>query len=393
VGPFDLAGVLADAQRKESLSDWGPAEFEHPLAVLLADYATADLNAIGVLILRTGIVHSLRMRLRAQEWIRRHPEILEERVVAPVVVVGMMRSGTTLLQRLLAADPRFQCAYGWEVVEAAPRLDYSFVGVDPRIAVSEGREAKSRELAPDLFAIHPMYAREAEEEIVFLADAFLSHVPESGAHLPNYRSWLDAQDFAPAYRYLHRMLQFLQWQKRRRGVEFARWVLKSPAHLGYLGQLRAQFGDLHIVHMHRDPRATIASGASLNATLHAMHADTVDVDRVGAQWLQRMGWTNDRAMATRDTWTCEIGGEADRVTDIAFDDAVADPIGQVARVYDAIGLPLTVDAETAMRRWLKERPRETARPAYGLADYGLRPEQVDERFTQYNKRFEQYVGK
>jgi len=381
--------VLADAQRKESLSDWGPAEFEHPLGVLLADYATADLNAIGVLILRAGIVHSLRMRLRAQEWIRRHPEILEERVVAPVVVVGMMRSGTTLLQRLLAADPRFHCAYGWEVVEAAPRLDYQFVGVDPRIAVSEGREAKSRELAPDLFAIHPMYAREAEEEIVFLADAFLSHVPESGAHLPNYRSWLDAQDFTPAYSYLHRMLQFLQWQKRRCGIDAERWVLKSPAHLGYLGQLRAQFGDLHIVHMHRDPRATIASGASLNATLHAMHADTVDVDRVGAQWLQRMGWTNDRAMAVRDGWT----DQADRVTDIAFDDAVADPIGQVTRVYDAIGLALTVDAETAMRRWLEERPRETARPPYGLADYGLRPEQVDERFTQYNKRFEQYVGK
>jgi hypothetical protein len=309
------------------------------------------------------------------------------------VVVGMMRSGTTLLQRLLAADPRFQCAYGWEVVEAAPRLDYPFVGVDPRIAVSEGREAKSRELAPDLFAIHPMYAREAEEEIVFLADAFLSHVPESGAQLPNYRSWLDAQDFTPAYTYLHRMLQFLQWQKRQRDPGWdaprAGWVLKSPAHLGYLGQLRAQFPDLHIVHMHRDPRATIASGASLNATLHAMHADTVDVDRVGAQWLQRMGWTNDRAMAIRNGWT----DDAVRVTDIAFDDAVADPIGQVARVYDAIGLPLTVEAETAMRGWLKERPREAARPPYGLADYGLRPEQVDERFTQYNKRFEQYVGK
>ncbi len=387
--PFDLTAVLADAQRKESLTDWGPGDFEQPLEVLLADYANADLNAVGVLILRAGIVHSLRMRLRAAEWIRRNPEILLERVAAPVVVVGMMRSGTTLLQRLLAADPRFHCAYGWEVVEAAPRLDYPFTGVDPRIAVSEAREAKSRELAPDLFAIHPMYAREAEEEIVFLADAFLSHVPESGAHLPNYRTWIDAQDFTPAYTYLHRMLQFLQWQKRHIGVEATRWVLKSPAHLGYLGELRAQFGDLHIVHMHRDPRATIASGASLNATLHAMHADTVDVHRVGAQWLHRMGWTNYRAMAVRDGWA----DDAARVTDIAFDDAVADPIGQVARVYDAIGLPLTVEAESAMRRWLEERPREAARPPYRLADYGLRPEQVDERFTLYNKRFGQYVGK
>src|ERR1700734_1781322 len=271
---------------------------------------------VGLHILRSGIVHSLRMRLRTQEWIRRHPEILQERIAAPTVVVGMMRSGTTLLQRLLAADPRFNCAYGWEVVEAAPRLSHQFTGVDPRIAVSEAREAKSRELAPDLFVIHPMYAREAEEEIVFLADAFLSHVPESGAHLPHYRAWLDEQDFTPAYDYLHRMLQFLQWQKRQRDPGRPRpperWVLKSPAHLGYLDVLRAQFGDLHIVHMHRDPRTTLASGASLNATLHAMHADTVDLHRVGAEWLQRMGWTNDRAMSIRD------GGqdETARVTDI-----------------------------------------------------------------------------
>ncbi len=384
---FDLATVLADAQCKESLSDWGPGDFERPLSVLLADYAQADLNAVGMHILRSGIVHSLRMRLRAQEWIRRHPEILDERVIAPIVVVGMMRSGTTLLQRLLAADPQFNCAYGWEVVEAAPRLEYRFTGVDPRIAISEAREAKSRELAPLLFAIHPMYARQAEEEIVFLADAFLSHVPESGAHLPGYRSWLDGQDFSPAYAYLYRMLQFLQWQKRQRALDAdrlpQRWVLKSPAHLGYLDLLRAHFGGLHIVHMHRDPRTTIASGASLNATLHEMHADTVDLHRVGAQWLQRMGWTNDRAMKIRQGWSDEDA----RVTDVAFDDAVADPIGQVARVYDAAALPLTAAAEAAMRRWLDERPREAARPRYGLETYGLRPEQIDERFRSYNKRF------
>lgn len=389
---FEPAAVLADAQRKEGLTDWGPGDFEGPLRVLLDDYARADLsglNAQGVHILRSGLVHSLRMRLRAQEWIRRHPEILDERITAPIVVVGMMRSGTTLLQRLLAADARLVCAYGWEVVEVAPRLDYRFTDApDPRIAISEAREAKSRELAPELFAIHPMYAREAEEEIVFLADAFLSHVPESGAHLPRYRAWLDAQDFSPAYAYLHRMLQFLQWQKRQRGAPIGRWVLKSPAHLGYLDLLRAQFPDLHLVHMHRDPRTTIASGASLNATLHAMNADSVDRHRVGAQWLARMGWTNDRAMAVRDAWA----DDETRFTDLGFDEAVADPLGQVARVYAAVGLPLTEQAEAAMRRWLRERPREAPRPPYDLAHHGLRPEQVDERFSLYNKRFERYIG-
>ncbi|MET0702117.1 MAG: sulfotransferase [Mycobacterium sp.] len=381
--PFDLAGVLASAQDKEGLTDWGPVPFQQPLSVLLDGYPDAGLNDIGVYILRSGIVHSLRMRLRAQEWIRRHPEITDETIVAPIVVVGMMRSGTTLLQRLLAADPRFHCAYGWEVVEVAPKLDHDWSGVDPRIAISEAREAKSRELAPELFSIHPMYAREPEEEIVFLSDAFLSHVPEAGAHLPGYRSWIDGQDFAPAYNYLHRMLQFLQWQKRQTGRTATRWVLKSPAHLGYLDALRAQFPDLHVVHMHRDPRDTIASGASLNATLHAMHADTVDLHRVGAEWIERMGWTNDRALAARAGWA----DESSRVTDIEFADAVADPIGEVARVYDAIGVPLSTDAESAMRRWLTDRPRDPARPGYTADTYGLSDTQIDERFAAYNARF------
>jgi hypothetical protein len=384
--PFAAELLLSAARQKEGLSDFGPLAFERPLVKLTEGYAAAELNDVGRYILRSGIVHSLRMRLRAQEWIRRNPRITQETIATPIVVVGMMRSGTTLLQRLLAADPRFHCAYGWEVVEVAPKLDYDWSGSeDPRIAISEKREATSREMAPELFAIHPMYAREPEEEIVFLSDAFLSHVPEAGAHLPEYRSWIDAQDFTPAYDYLHRMLQFLQWQKKQvyESQTAQRWVLKSPAHLGYLDALRSRFPDLHVVQMHRDPRETIPSGASLNATLHAMHADDVDLRRVGAEWIERMGWTNDRAMATRDGWA----DDASRVTDIEFADAVADPVGQVARVYDAIGVPLTLDAETAMRRWLAERPREQARPSYAAETYGLSNDQIDERFAAYNRRF------
>lgn len=378
---FDLATLLARARAKESLEDFGPGGFEEPLGVLLDSYRAADLNDLGTLVLRGGVLHSLRMRLRATEWVRRHPEIADEVVAAPVVVVGMMRSGTTLLQRLLAADPRAVCAYGWEVVEVAPPLDHDWSAPDPRIAAGDAREEQTRVFAPELFAIHPMHAREAEEEIVFLADAFLSHVPEAYADVPHYRAWIDSQDFGPAYAHLHRMLQLLQWQKRRRGEGVGRWVLKTPAHLGYLEDLRATFPGLHVVHMHRDPVQTIPSGASLNATLRAMHSDTVDLRRVGAEWLERMGWTNDRAMAVRERWTPDL------VTDVAFDDAVADPLAQVARVYDDIGAELDAGAETAMRTWLRSRPPEPGRPSYGPELYGLAPQQISDRFAAYDARF------
>jgi len=381
-GLFDVGSVVASARAKEGLDDLGPGAFEEPLGVLLESYAAAPLTDTGSRLLRGGVVHSLRMRLRAQEWFRRHPEIAAEQVDDPVVVVGMMRSGTTLVQRLLAADRRFRCALGWEVLEVAPPLDADWLGgEDPRIGRGEEREAQTRAFLPDLFAIHPMHAHEAEEEIVFLADAFLSHVPESGAEVPAYRQWLDGQDFTPAYDHLHRVLQLLQWQKRQRGEDAQRWVLKTPAHLGYLDVLRARFPALHLVHLHRDPRDTIPSGASLNTTLHRMHSDDVDPHRIGREWLARMGWTNDRAMAVRDGW------DPARVTDVEFGDAVADPLGQAARVYDAIGLSLGPEQEAAMRHWLEVRPREAGRPAYTAEDYGLTPEQIDERFAAYQERF------
>jgi hypothetical protein len=378
----DVATMLAEARTKEGLDDVGPGAFEEPLGILLDSYREAGLNDVGTFILRQGVVHSLRMRLRAQEWFRRHPEIADEVIVAPVVVVGMMRSGTTLVQRLLAADERLHCTYGWEVQQVAPRLDWDPTAEDPRIARALARQEQTREHAPELFAIHPMYAQEAEEEIVFLGDAFLSHIPESGADVAAYREWLDTADFAPAYDYLHRMLQLLQWQKRRRGEVAERWVLKTPVHLGYLDDLRRTFPDLHVVHLHRDPVETIPSGASLNSTLHAMHADTVDTHRIGRQWLARMGWTNDRAMATRDRW----GADAP-VTDLAFEEVVADPIGQIGRVYDAVGWDLTEAAEASMRDWLRRRPRETSRPDYNAATYGLSEEQIRERFAAYEARY------
>lgn len=374
--------VLSSARAKEGLEDVGPGPLDEPLGVLLEAYAAAGLTDGGSRLLRGGVVHSLRMRLRAQEWLRRHPEIADEVIGAPVVVVGMMRSGTTLLQRLLAADPRWHCARGWEVVEVAPPLDHDWASPDPRVDRALQREELGRTFTPDLFAIHPMHAREAEEEIVFLADAFHSHVPEASAPVPGYRAWLDTQDFAPAYAHLRRMLQLLQWQKRQRGEVAQRWVLKTPQHLGYLDDLLATFPDAHVVHLHRDPRETIPSGASLNATLHAMHVERVDLHRVGAQWLDRMGWTNDRALATRARW-----GPGAPVTDLHFAAAVADPIGAVAQVYADLGVPLTAAAEAAMRHWLQTRPREGARPPYAAQDFGLTPEQISERFAVYDETF------
>ncbi|MXW60926.1 MAG: sulfotransferase [Acidimicrobiaceae bacterium] len=381
---FALETLLAAARDTDGLEDFGPVGFQEPLGVLLDAYASAPLNELGRMILRGAVVHSLRTRLRSNYWFSAHPEIARQRIAAPIVVVGMMRTGTTLVQRLLAADERHYAACGWEIGEAAPRIGWQPDTGDPRIGDAEAREEQTRTFAPDLFSIHPMYAHEAEEEIMFLADAFLSHVPEASADVPSYRRWLNTADFAPAYENLHRMLQLLQWQKQRRGEIRSRWVLKTPAHLGYLNELLAVFPDAHVVHMHRDPADTIPSGASLNTTLWKMHADDVDPHRVGAQWIERMTWTNNRAMAMRAT----LDNESERFTDIAFSDMVSDPLRQIDRLYQKLGVDFNHQTETLMRDWLERSNTERLAPhRYSAADFGLSTSEIRERFADYMARF------
>lgn len=380
---FDEEQLLRSAVRVAGAGDFGGEPFREPLRVLLDSLRSAPLSDLGAAIWRGTLLRSLSQRLRAEQWWDAHPEILTEPIVAPIVVVGMMRSGTTLLQRILASDPRLACAYGWEVGEPAPRPGWDPAAEDPRIAAAEAREEQTRAFAPELFAIHPTYVHEAEEEIVFLSDAFLSHIPEASCDVPRYRSWVDTQDFAPAYRWLRRMLQLLQWQKRQRGEPPRPFVLKTPDHLGYLETLLAEFPDAHIVHSHRDPVDVIPSGASLNATLWRTHCGTADPHEVGRQWLERMGWACDRAVAARDRIP------AGTVSDVAFAEAMADPIGTASAVLSAVGLEPDDRSVAAMEAWTAQDAKREALPVHRYApeDFGLTASQIRERFADYTGRF------
>ncbi len=382
--PFDEDALLASARRKTGLTDFGDEGFLEPLRVLLTSLADAPLNAVGSMVLRSSIRRSLVQRLLAQSWFARHPEIADERIEKPLVVMGMMRSGTTLVQRLLSRDPRFYSAAGWEIGEPAPRPDTDWNAPDPRIADSEASVQQMRDFAPELYAIHPTDALEADEEIVFLADAFYSHVPEASCHVPAYRSWLDAQDFTPAYQYLRRMLQFLQWQKRQRGEHRERWVLKTPAHLGYLEPLFSVFPDAQIIHMHRSPLESIPSGASLNFTLWKMYADEVDPKEVGRQWIERMAWSTRRGLAFRD----RMPDAAERFIDVWFRDAVSAPLAQMQRIYDAIGIELIPEAADAMQSWLAADAGDK-QPAhrYSAELFSLSDTEIREAFADYLTRF------
>ena len=380
---FDEAGLLAEARAIAGFHDFGDDGFLTPLRVLLASLADeASLNDSGRATMRGRVLESLVARLRAEDWFVRHPEIADEHIEAPLVVVGLARSGTTMLQRILASDPRHYAALWWEVRYPTPFPGTNFSEPDLRIPIAEREVRMILEASPEQAAIHPWDALAPDEEIMLLEHSFLSHVPEAFCNLPTYRSWLDDQDFAPAYEYLAKMLRFLQWQKKRRGEVRGRWVLKAPGHLGYLDVLFEVFPGAHVIQCHRDPLQTIPSGASMNVSLWALNTDEVDAKEVGHQWKERMAWALGRCVWVRDRMPAE------RFTDIWFRDAAADPIREVRRVYANAGIAFVSEARNAMEKWLVDNARDK-RPAheYSLAKFGFTEAEIRADFAAYRARF------
>lgn len=386
-GVLEKEALLAEARRRTGLADFGDPAFRAPLRELLRSLREeARLSQAGRAMQLERIVGLLVNRLRTEEHVRRHPEIARERIGRPLVIAGLARTGTTLLHRTLAADPRWFALRWYESRNPAPFPEADAGAADPdapdpRIADAEAEVAAMLDAAPDLLAAHPMDAHAPDEEIMLVEHAFTSWNPEAFCRVPGYAAWLERQDPVPGYRYLRRLLQFLQWQKRRRGEERERWVLKAPFHLGHVDALFHVFPDAQVVMTHRDPVQTVPSLASLVRTLHALGSDAVDPLEIGRHWSAKLARALEGCIAAR-------ARREERFLDVDYADLVADPMAQVRRIHDFAGETLDAGAEARMSEWAVENERDR-RPVhrYTLEEFGFTEEGLRAQFAAYCERF------
>jgi Sulfotransferase family len=382
---FDVDGLLDDARQATGLSDFGTDDFLEALAVAARSLDTeARLSPSGRLGQRAGIVGHLTQRLLLEEWIRRHPEILDERIEPPVVIVGLPRTGTTMLFRMLSVSPGLTAPLHFEARRPTPPLDWDFRHAnDPRVAEAKAAIAAMNAAAPDLISIYPFEALAPEEDIFISAASFRTTSTQSGARVPSFEAWLAEADRLPLYRFLERNLQLLQWQRRRTTppVEPARWLLKTPDHLHGLDALLTTWPEAKVIQTHRDPVQTIPSICNFIRTLHSLATDEVDDAGIGDAWSSMFARSAQRAMAVREDGP-------DRFFDVWYDDTVHAPRKVAAEVFAFLGRSLDEDAWSEMERWRDENRRE-ARPAheYSLEQFGLSPERIEREFADYRQRY------
>lgn len=374
--------LMTKAVEQAGSSDFGGDDFREGLRRFAASAESeAGLTLLGRLMVQQYTVGNLVNRLQLVDWRKRHPEVEHEKIVAPLFIVGLPRTGTTILHALLEQDPANRSPLFWEVQFPVPPATPKTWGNDPRIARDEKILRQLYRLVPGFEAMHPMSATMPQECVAVFTMCFMSEQLQVQFDVPSYQAWLDEQDMKPTYEFHKRFLQHAQ----SGGVRGRRWVLKSPAHLHLIDTLLAVYPDARIVHTHRDPIQVCASVASLTATLRGASSDSVDFKRIGRQQVDWWAKLLDRSLEQRK----RLAHRSDRFFDVRMSETVADPLDVVRRMYAHFGYPLSPEVEADMAAFMAKHARDKhGSHTYAAADFGIDPDRDRPAFQKYIDYFD-----
>lgn len=378
--------LLDTARRETGLSDFGDEYFLEPLQILISSFNNeADLNPLGRFLARMNILRLLKHRLYAEDLLKAHPEILDRSFCDPVVVVGLARSGTTRLHRLLASDPQFLHLKSWESVYPVPYPEVLAARADgladPRIkALDQGLKAVLY-ASPQIASVHPLGTFEVEEEIGLIQHGFSTQLFEVQAKIPSFSQWLMSHDQSAAYEYMARLLKIVSWY--RGDPEDKPWVLKSPQHMQDLDAMLHVFPNAKLVCSHRDPIKAVGSACSMTWNAIVRDTDALTPDWVGQEWLSKTERMLKKTMRVRR----ELSPAANQY-DIQYADITADWQTAMQGVYDFLQLPFTDQARSAMQSWLdSNQQHQHGAHKYSLSDFGLEESEVDQRLMFYRNQY------
>jgi hypothetical protein len=379
---LDEDGLLAAAREETGLSDFGPDDFRQPLALLMQSLENeAQLTFMGRILARQDVLILLKNRLLIVETFKKNPEIERQKIKEPLFIVGLSRSGTSILHELLTQDPRHRTLLSWEARRPCPPPEEDTYQSDPRIAQAESELTLWPKIVPAYQAMHEMGAQIPTECGDITCHAFIGDRLPALHQVPTYAGSIADADMRPAYQIHKQILQILQFKVRRE-----RWLLKAPAHMNWLPTLFDTYPDARVIQTHRDPLQIMGSTVSLISAILWMRTKTVDPEGVklafGPAYYEPQLYN---VMRQRDEGIIP----ADQFFDVRFQDMMDAPFETIRGAYDYFGWDYTSEAESRMRAYLEHKPRgKFGKHFYSFDDLGLDLATERARYAGYQARFD-----
>jgi hypothetical protein len=339
----------------------------------------ADLNQAGVAALEGMVVMLLMKRLEIEDWYARHPEIDEQEIEAPLMILGLPRTGSTALHCLLGEDPAARVMRNWEGMNPTPPPERATYETDPRIAVMQQHMDLRDQVTPRMKQMLPSTATSPVEDQLTMGYDFKSQIFQASMRIPSYVEWLNHEaDLVPTFEYVKRVLKLLQWR-----CPPIRWRLKNPTYSLFIDALDRVFPDARYCMTHRDVAAVIPSVSDLYYEMHKPNTDRVDKPYLGEHCTE---WTE---LGMRRMIEFREAGNDARFFDIYFAPFQKDPFPVLEQLYAHIGEKFTPGARARMQAWRNDTPRDKhGGHSYDAADFGLDKAKLRERFRFYSDRFD-----
>ncbi len=379
-GGLDIDSLCAAAAARAGHDDFG-TNWREGLEQLAVSANALNLDAASYQGMVAQISAFLDARLLAHKGFAENPGYSTVTIRQPIIIAGLVRSGTTILHKLLSIDPQFQVPEHWLTMAPMPRPPRDTWAENPIYRKLAGILDAQMEISPELIEHHNQAADEADETLLLQSQTFCSNIFPSAFGVPDYDRWFRSVDERPYFRYVADVLRLIGMNEPDR-----RWLTKNPTDLFSLDSVLDVFPDALIVQTHRDPVQSIPSVAgTIRSVRRIFLPGEPDKAAIGTREAEFWAEALRRAQETRQRR--EI-----HAIDIEFGDFMRDQIGVVRRIYDHFGLTLSPQTEEAMQDWLAAHPRQSkSLQRVAPEEYGLTAEGLAETFADY-RRARCYAG-
>lgn len=375
---MNVSELIQRAHDTAGLNEFHSDSFREGLGILLGDLDRSPiLTAAGRAAIEQTLVGLLVSRLKVDDWLLRHPTLTSKPIARPVIVAGMPRSGTTVVSYLLDADPQRRSLLKWEAWNGVPPPASNEAMLnDPRCLAMKAEDEKN--LNSEMAARHHEDADGPSECTFVVAQDMKSLFLEAMHPLPSYRDWILETDMTSAYEAHKRHLQVLQMNTT------GTWNLKMPSHALFIDKLLAAYPDARIIWTHRDPYKTMGSLVSLIHLSHRLMGANDTLGYIADHYPRQISQHVARMMKAEDQGLLHSGN----TYHLLYHEMIADPIGQMRRIYQWLGDDFTPDIESRMQHWLNEKPQgHFGKHEYSLEKQGLSVGRLQPYFAEYLRRY------